>query len=162
MKTLLWLAAGGGVLYLLDTMGVFGTATVATTTSAASTTSSSPQANNPNATAQNQTLQMVIAKMQQNGLDPVNTYYSASQYNFFYQLVRGIPGPELDQFPANELISINDWWSAMTSNGFSGLGMIALHVNPYLQGPRTSPLKKFGAGLAPTGIETYIFSKGQS
>ena len=43
MKTLLWLAAGGLGLYILDQMGYLGTTATATTTAPA--TSSSPQAN---------------------------------------------------------------------------------------------------------------------
>lgn len=158
MKAIGWLAIGGVGLYLADQMGLFASLSGTTTTSQVAT---SPQAANPNAAQTNQTLNMVIAAMQKDGLDPVHQYYSASQYNFYYNIVRGIPGPELPQFPVNELISVSDWWGGLTASGLSGLGMIAHHVNPYLQGPRANTAM-FGAGLAPNGMETYIIRRGEA
>jgi hypothetical protein len=87
---------------------------------------------------------------------------SVSQWNVYYKIVRGIDGPTpTDLFPGNpnantQLFSLNEYWGAMTGNGFSGLGLIAHYVNPYTQGPRAASQVPFGAGLAPTGMETYI------
>jgi hypothetical protein len=50
-------------------------------------------------------------------------------YNFFYNKVRGVPGPDPSAFlPAGQrtkLLSADEWWGYMTKAGFSGLGMLA-------------------------------------
>lgn len=65
-------------------------------------------------------------------------------------------------------IRLDAWWLwakayLQSKYGLSGLGMIAHHVNPYLQGPRPFGVHQvFGANLAPNGMETYVTRLGQN
>lgn len=163
-----WLIAGGAALYLADKMGYLSGLNIGGGTTVQQTPADSPQANNPNTAQTNGTLTNMIQLMQQYNQDPMKQNYGAWVYNFYYKMLRGIDAPDpYTMFPnrpnlANETMPINDWWAAMTGNGFSGMGMIAHHVNPYVQGPRFDPRKMFGAGLNPTGIEQMMVYKGQS
>ena len=159
MKPLVWILGIGGVLYLLDTMGYFGTATATTTTAAVGqpvstggTTTTTPQAANPVATP---TLAALVHLMQQNNQDPTAKDYSQYVYQTYYNLLAPGSHSFIDAGTGNATTSITNWWSVVIGSGIAGLGMIAHHVNPYLLGPRTNPLSRFG-NLAPTGIETYI------
>jgi hypothetical protein len=47
-----------------------------------------------------------------------------NQWNFYYARVRGVPGPTSDVigFPdASVLVSLDEYWNAMTAHGLSGL-----------------------------------------
>lgn len=165
MKMIGWLILGGGTLYLLDKMGILGG--IVPTASGAPIASSPQAANATNATAvisSNTTLQAILAELSNAGVNPqsLQTVYT---WNYYYTKARGVNGPDpsmiLPNNPnaATEQISLSEWWSGMNSAGFSGMGAIAHHVNPYLQGPRAT-MRAFGAGLAPTGMETYIKQVG--
>ena len=158
MKLVGWLALGGVGVVVLDYLGVIDlpwlnqyiTPRVAT----------SPQANDPTATAGTTTLEAMAALMLKDGIS-TTSLQSVNVWNFYYKLARGVVGPAAeDLFPHNanastEKFTMGEWWAGMTAKGFSGLGLIAHYVNPYLNGPRTTQ-HAFGVGLAPTGMETYI------
>lgn len=159
-KTIGWLIAGVGGYWLLEQLGyvpcLFG-CTQATTTP----TATSPQAANPNnavnATAAATTAQLVADAMTKNNDNP-NAYHTVWQWNFYYQNVRGVPGPDpnvlfpTDPNATTKMYSWSEYWTAMQGQGFSGLGMIAKNINPY-NNPMGSP---FGSYLTPRGIETYV------
>lgn len=119
----------------------------------------SPQGADPtNATSKtnaNATLALVAAAAAADKTDP-SSYQSTDLWNYYYQGVRGVPGPPPeDLFPGidrNTKHSISEWWTAMSAKGFSGMGNIAHWVNPY-HNPSGNP---FGDNIGPTGMETYI------
>jgi hypothetical protein len=170
MKTLGWLILGGGVLYLLDEMGVFGTTAVAapaTSTSPQANTSTSVSTSNTSASTttgavSGSTLSQLITLMQQYNQDPTVNQYSAYVYGTYYNMLKGCNScapdpnsmwPGYSTNPTN--MSISTWWAAASATGISGLGIIARNVNPYLQGPRWAN-KIYGANLAPIGPETMV------
>jgi hypothetical protein len=139
--------------------GLFGgSTTITTTTTGPGTpvntgggTSTSPQGNSP--TAAN-TLNQVIAAFKASGGDPTSMQ-TFDTWNYFYQQVRGIAGPDPGQYLSSadrqEKMSVQEWWSFMIGAGFSGMGMIAHRINPY-QNVWGTP---YGDNLAPLGFEKY-------
>jgi hypothetical protein len=179
MKLVGWLLAGGVGLYLLDKLGylgqISGTPAVATSTS--------PQANDNSSSGTGATSGSLSTLMNQvngaatldtnfardaNGLPYGTPYHWAFYLTFFNPSITSVPLGQL--FPGidlNQPMSQANFWAGVSgylgkTYGLSGLGMIAHHVNPYTQGPRHAPNQKFGAGLAPIGVETYIYQKGQA
>lgn len=184
LNSLIGLAiAGGGAYLLLRYLGYFGgtTATTTTTTTASagtpvatgSGTATTPQAANPQNTSAATTKQMVINALVADKQDP-NAYQSVDYWNFYYNLVRGIPGPSPSDLIPNITpgykLSIDDWWNAMVGHGFSGMGLaglgcptlcntawgglssIARSVNPY-----ANPLGQvYGNYLRPSGFERAV------
>lgn len=127
--------------------------TTATTQNTTNATQGSVSTQQPSNTAvANQTLQAVLNAMVAAGEDPTK-YHSVDTWNFYYQLIRGIPGPAPEQlFPNNprtQTYSIGEWWAAMTGAGLSGIGAIAFR-NPY-----QNPVKGlyFGSNMRATGFE---------
>ena len=153
-STLLMLLAGGFLAYKF----------LGTTSSVAA---SSGTTNTTNATQQNtidtqmalNTLNQVAQLMQQGGDSP-NGYHSVDVYNYYYKTVRGVNGPDAATlFPNNDpakLYGIMEWWNAMTGQGFSGMGSIARHVNPY-----KNPVQGlyFGSNIRPNVSETMIVKR---
>lgn len=126
------------------------TADTQNTTNATQGTVSSQQPTNT--VVANQTLQAVINAMATAGEDPTR-YHSVDTWNYYYQLVRGIPGPAPESlFPSNprtQTYSIGEWWAAMTGAGMSGIGAIAFR-NPY-QNPVAGLY--FGSNMRATSFE---------
>lgn len=160
-KTIGWLIAAIGGYWLLEQMNyvpcLFG-CTAATPSTGTATT---PQAANPNnattaATTSSATPSAIQAAMVANH-DDFTKMHTAWQWNYYYQNVRGIPGPDPNVlFPNNpyatsQEFTFDEWWSAMQGQGFSGLGLIAKNVNPY-NNPMGTP---FGSYLSPRGIEKF-------
>jgi hypothetical protein len=149
-------AIGVGGYFLLRYFGIdllagFGTP------AAAVVPVSTPQANDAAiqaATAANVKGQVYAAS----GVSGASTLQSVDFWNYYYQKVRGIAGPAPeDLFPGvdrNKTYTIDEWWVAMTGKGFSGMGMIAHHVNPYWN-PAGGGVG-FGRGLTVNGMEKYI------
>ena len=150
-------AIGIGGYYLLK---YFGIDLLNLPASVATGTASTPQANDPNAvkdataaaTLNGMKALMTTNKFNYSGMTSVDTW------NYYYKAVRGVdgPGPE-DLFPGvdrNKNYSLNEWWTAMNKAGFSGMGTIAHHVNPYWN-PAGGGMG-FGAGLTVNGMEKYI------
>ena len=112
------------------------------------------------AASQVTTLQKLQEAIVVSGGDPAS-YQSTDWWNYYYSHTRGIPGPAPeDLFPGvdrNKLYSMSEWWSAMSSKGFSGLGVIANHVNPYWDRPTNM---RVGQNLNANGMEKYIISVG--
>jgi hypothetical protein len=160
-KMIGWLIGIGGAAFILDKLGYIDLSTIfGGTVVPTDGTSSSPQANNPQQAVQNTTLGLLHNAVVADGRDP-QAYMSVSEWNVYYKLARGVNGPApQDLFPDNpnadtQKFSIGEYWNAMTHTGFSGLGIIAHFVNPYLSGPRAANVA-FGANLMPTGPETMI------
>ena len=116
----------------IDVLSAWDGSTVTTTpvTNAPVTTTTSPQAQQL-AAAQITTLQLVSNAVTAAKIDPTS-YQSVDTWNYYYNQVRGIPGPSPETLfvgvDRNKLYSINEWWTAMTGqgfSGFSGLGTIA-------------------------------------
>lgn len=145
------IAVGGylGLKYIfgVDLLASFETAVVP----AAGTTTSPQAATVTNANAVN-TYNLVKAAIQSAGVSGMQT---VDVWNYYYQQIRGIPGPAPETlFPSNdrnEKYSMDEWWSAMTGQGFSGLGLIAHHINPYWNPQGTN----FGDNISATGMEMY-------
>lgn len=100
----------------------------------------------------NQTLNAVLNAMVAGGEDPTK-YHTVDTWNFYYNLVRGVPGPSPEELfptkPRTQAYSIGEWWTAMTAKGLSGLGVIA-YRNPYV-----NPVQglHFGSNMRATGFE---------
>jgi hypothetical protein len=122
----------------------------------ASMTTASPQV----AASQMTTLQKLQKAVIDSNSDP-NSYQSSDFWGYYYAQARGIAAAAPEElFPGvdrNKLYSLAEWWSAMVGKGFSGLGVIANHVNPYWFRPTNVML---GQNINPTGMERYIFSVG--
>ena len=114
-------------------------------------TSTTPQANNP--TLAN-TVSLVAAAMKKAGNDPTQMY-TFDTWNYWYQQVRGIPGPDPNQYLSaanrSENISISEWQGYMQQGGFNGLGLLAHRINPYWN-PQGTPE---GDNLLANGFEKY-------
>lgn len=167
MKGFGWIIAAVGGYYILEQMGIlpnpFGTVAGTTTTTGnptsttTATTTNTTTTNTPTSTvSQNQTMNAIQAAMVKANDDPTQ-YHTVYEWNYYYTQVRGVQGPDPNMlFPGNpsatsELFSFSEWWSAMTGNGFSGMGAIAHHVNPY-----NNPMgTQFGSYLMPTGMEKW-------
>jgi hypothetical protein len=141
----------GGYLGLKYIFGVDLLASFETSTPAVGTTTSPQAATTTNANAVN-TYNLVKAAITSAGVSGLQT---VDVWNYYYQQIRGIPGPAPETlFPnndRNEKYSMDEWWAAMTGQGFSGLGLIAHHVNPYWNPQGT----QFGDNLTATGMEMY-------
>ena len=152
------IAVGGYLLYEYF-IGSSTTSTTATNTGATTTgTTSSPQAN-PNSSLQSATLAAVVAAMTASKVDNPYGFNVVDVYNSYYQGVRGVAGPApetlgLPNYVTGAKYDITTWWNAMTSKGFSGMGLIAHHINPYITAMQQG--SEFGANLVPTGMEKYI------
>jgi hypothetical protein len=132
--TILLLAVGGYFLFSKIGSGtpVAPAGTTNTTNANQDTVSQQQQVNQ---VAANHTINAIIADMTSNGEDP-SKYYSTDKWGFYYRRTRGIDAPTQDVLfpgdPANKMYSLPEWWGAMTGHGFSGIGTIARHVNPYI------------------------------
>ncbi len=119
-------------------------------------TTTSPQGSDAANTTASTTLAAIVTAMKNAGTDPAG-YYTVDGFNYYYKQVRGVdlPGHE-GLFPKDAVgtrYTIAEWWTAVTGQGFSGLGIIAHHVNPYLAAwVQDTP---FGANLIPTGFEKF-------
>lgn len=154
-------AIGIGGYFLLRYFGIdllsgITTPAVSTVTGTADT----PQAANPNAATEQATattLSLLQAAMTANKQDPTKLY-TVDIWNYYYNQVRGVAGPAPEElFPGvdrNKNYSLNEWWTAMSKAGFSGLGLIAHHTNPYWN-PAGGGVG-FGRGLTVNGMEKYI------
>ncbi len=121
LKKILLGGAGAYGLYWLYQHGVFGGAAPAASPSSTPTNPTTQPVQNPTVQPPN-TKALVLARA---GNDP-NELLTFDQWNFFYSQIRGIPGPDpnqfLDQAHRSQNLSIDEWWGDMTSAGFSGLG----------------------------------------
>jgi hypothetical protein len=141
---------------LLNLGTVAPTAITNTQAANASMTTASPQV----AASQATTLQILQKALIAGKVDPTS-YQNSDLWGYYYAQARGIPAaaPE-DLFPGvdrNKLYSLTEWWSAMVGKGFSGLGVIANHVNPYWDRPINM---RVGQNLNPNGMEKYIIRIG--
>src|ERR1017187_10282667 len=143
----------------IDVLSAWDGSVVTTTTPA--TTTTSPQAQQQTA-AQITTLQLVSNAVTAAKID-TTSYQSVDTWNYYYKQVRGIPGPAPETLfvgvDRNKLYSINEWWTAMTGQGFSGfrgLGTIAHYVNPYW-----NPNGGKRHNLAANGMEKYVIKLGE-
>jgi hypothetical protein len=147
------IAAGAYMLYEYF-YGSTSTSTAASTTSG--TTTAQQQVNTQVAT---QTLQKIMNDMTANNDDPTQ-YHSVYQWNYYYQRARGVNGPDPNTlFPGanpSKLYSIQEWWTAMNGAGFSGFGLIATRINPYMN-PKGTP---FGANITANGSERASIVRG--
>jgi len=108
LKTLLILAGGGlAVWYFMR-----GRQAAATETTPAAAPPPSP------------TKDLVEAAAMQAGF-PKGSLLNCDQWNYFYQQVRGIPGPDpLDVWPNRERsyqMTIEEWWTGVSAKGLSGV-----------------------------------------
>jgi hypothetical protein len=129
-------------------LGITPTTTDTTTTGASTTTS-----------VVSGTLQLVANAAIAAGVNPNTQLFTFDQWNYYYQAVRGIPGPDPKSvvgYTPGENISITEWWSYMSGSGFSGLGAIGHGINPYAN-PQGTPFRQ---NLIPRGIEKSIFVVG--
>lgn len=144
----------GGAYVLYEYVLKPSSTTTTTTTTPVITAQQAAQAQ-----ATTQVLNNIMADMQSHNQDPTQLY-SVSQFNFYYQRARGISGPAPETlFPGadpGKLYTIQEWWSAMTGAGFSGFGLIANRVNPYLN-PRGAP---FGSNIMTNGVERAFIVRG--
>jgi hypothetical protein len=175
MNAIGWIALGGGALVVADMLGYINigswfTSTTGTTTTGTSSTpgastsqttgtTTSGSLNTPSSSAVYEALTNLLGQNQ----ITTSTLQSPSQWNYYYAIVAGTPGPDPSTlFPGvgdNGKFTFAQYWAAMNAQGISGLrglGLIAHHVNPYTLGPRAVQKVSFGAGLAPTGPETMI------
>lgn len=92
-------------------------------------TATSPQATNPQVTAAATTRTQVLNAIRASGLD-MTVNHTVDEYNWFYQKVRGRPGPGslFPSDPTGSLYTYDEWWNAMVGAGFSGLGVVANQV----------------------------------
>lgn len=190
MKAIGWILAGGAALYLADKMGylsgLVGTSTTTGTSTAAAgqpiSTDGTPVSTTTNASSNNTTTNVsttTIAQLQSQLLNAASKDSNFTQvygtwvgtpYHWMYYVSQLIPNISIDLsslLPGVDLtqaVSFDVFFGRLKAyligQGFSGMGMIARHVNPYTQGPRNVSTKRFGANLSPTGMETYIFTKG--
>ncbi len=90
--------------------------------------------------------------------DGFNQPKSVDVWNTLYVAVRGVPGPAPETiFPnvnRDKLYTIDEYLAGMGSGGFSGMGMIAHHVNPYAN-PMGGSFR-FGDNIRPSGMEMYV------
>lgn len=161
------LVGGVGLYWLLEQMGVVpcvfactasagGTVTASAGTpvasSGAGTATTGPAAG---VTVMN-TITQVKNKMLAAGDDPTQNH-SVYAFNYYYQQVTGVPGPDPakvlpgDPNADNHLVDINTWWAGMQAAGFSGFGMIGANVARY-----TYPFGRFANYLQLTGGEKLI------
>ena len=152
---------GGYFLYeWLVTNGILGTAvaTPVITTSAAVNPSAVV---NPSTAIAGNTLSKLTAILLASNANLPGSYQNVDTWNFYYRSVRGVAGPAPETlFPGvdrNKMYSLAEYWSAMTGAGFSGLGVIANHVNPYWDRPSNM---RAGQNMNPNGMERYIIQKG--
>jgi hypothetical protein len=65
---------------------------------------------------------------------PASGLQTFDTYNFYYNKVRGLPGPDptpiLPPDQRTKLLSADEWWGYMTKAGFNGLGMLARRGTP--------------------------------
>ena len=76
----------------------------------------------------------IKAAMVSAGLNP-SGLYSVDLLNAYYKSIRGTDGPAPEdlypQYDRNMTHTLDEYWAAMTSKGFSGMGAISL-TNPYI------------------------------
>jgi hypothetical protein len=173
-SSLSWIVIGLGGYIVLRFLGIDPLALISSmfglTTQTAIPPGTTTNANNPgtstnpstttNTTNTNNALppntkSLVLNAATQYGVGGAGALNSVDTWNYFYNQIRGIPGPAPeDLFPnndKNQKYSIDEWWAAMTSKGFSGLGQVA-NLNPYTAG-QNGP--RAGAGYTPLGSEMY-------
>lgn len=143
---------GVGGYFILKYLGILPTTTTTTTGTTGNTTST--QTTNTTTVFNTDTLALVAKKANDSGTDP-NSLQTFDTWNYFYANVRGIEGPDpsvyLSAANRSMLMSINEWAGYMAKGGFSGMGLIANYVNPYVTYGRSN----FGDNLNPTGVELY-------
>lgn len=176
-KALSWLLILGGGYVVLEILGINPITTVekilGITPSTTSTTPTVSTASTTTSVSTTNTLALVAAAAQAGGTDP-NSLQTVSTWNYYFNAVRGIPGPaglaiNGAQQPVGYLVSITDWWIAMQNAGFSGLGTfcnklgggimgmgVLAHANPY-NNPQGTPFRQ---NLLPTGYEKNIVVMG--
>lgn len=89
----------------------------------------------------------------------INNYMAnTDNWNVTYAAARGIPGPAPEDLfvgvDRNKKYTFAEYWAAMTGKGFSGMGMIAHHVNPY-ENPMGGNFR-FADNIRPSGMEMYV------
>jgi len=111
-----YLTGGGLVSKLLGGAGsVVGTGQTGATT---------PSVNAMTQTSQITTYQLMASRMRndahiiaQGGLG------TASQYNYYYQLIKGVPAKLTNNpYPSSYLMTLDQWWTLASASGLSGLG----------------------------------------
>jgi hypothetical protein len=139
----------------IDLLTSFETPAVSTAT--ASTPQAADPTNAAKAAGTATTLELLKQAMVADKQDPT-VLHSVDVWNYYYNKVRGVAGPAPEElFPGvdrNKNYTLNEWWTAMSGAGFSGMGMIAHFVNPYWN-PAGGGVG-FGRGLTVNGMEKYI------
>lgn len=151
------LILGGGYLALryfgIDPLASLGNSTVSSAPTSSNAGAGTTSTTADTTTAAN-TLNAVQALMAKSGQDP-NSYYTVDVFNYYYNAIRGVPGPDqATLFPGdtpNKQYAISEWWNAMQGKGFSGLGIIANRMNPYWN-PKGQP---FGSNISAKASERW-------
>lgn len=129
---------------------------------------STPQANGPITTTDSTTTSAILSMVAAQGYTPANGWdglFNVDQWNSFYAAVRSVPGPAPEDIgfrgaTRGKRVTFNEYWSAMTAGGFSGLytyhgmegmGLVA-RMNPWLNHYTPGP----GRTILPLGSETFI------
>lgn len=121
-----WVLLLGGAFLVYEYLNGAFTApsTPAVTTTATSTgTSTTTAAPTPGATV-SATLTLVANAAATAGY-PAGSLLNWDQWNYFYQQVRGVPGPDMSNVwpnrPRGYQMTIQEWWAGAQSLGLSGL-----------------------------------------
>lgn len=124
-------------------------------------TSTSPNNASPGALSAGTTLAQMINKLKADSVDP-NSLQTVDLWNWYYNQVRGIAGPSPESLFAgadrNRKYSLSEYWNAMSSTGFSGMGVIAHHVNPYANPIANRP---YGGNAHVNAFETFVVHRGE-
>src|SRR5579864_7748972 len=122
MNTVLKLAIGGGVLYYLYESGWLSSLSGGLLPAPAA---ASPVLSAGGAAASVVHPDTFTLVRQAAGLQP-GALQTFDQWNFYYNKVRGIPGPDpsnfLDAAHRSQNLTDSEWWADMQQGGFSGMG----------------------------------------
>lgn len=165
MKLLnLALVAGGGYFVLkylgIDLLDSF-ISTVHPNATQVPAVGATPQANGP---VTIDIKNMISAAMMADGMNPNTHMFSVDVWNWYYNKVRGVNGPSPEDLFSNRdrntNYTLDEYWNAMASRGFSGLysyhgmqgmGMIS-RMNPWINHYTPGP----GRTILPLGSETFV------
>ena len=123
------LLIGGGVAFLFrdQLISLLGAGTSTAAPELPQTTVAPP---NPNSGVSDAvgTYELMLAKVRSDpGYIANGGRMNIDQWNYYYALVRGIPGPTSDVIgfsDAKTLVSLDEYWNAMTAHGLSGLRLM--------------------------------------